>query len=53
MSAMDEVFTIGGCVCSSSKGIPEKEYQFDIELFDEIIPEVRRSPSGSLVPLPH
>jgi hypothetical protein len=25
---------------SSSKGIPEKEYSFDIELFDEIIPEV-------------
>lgn len=26
---------------SSSKGIPEKEYAFDIELFDEILPEVR------------
>jgi len=31
---------------SSSKGVPEKEFAFDLELHAEIIPEVRR---GSLV----
>ena len=30
-----------GFLSSPSKGVPEKHFAFDLQLYDEIIPEVR------------
>jgi len=35
---------------SAEKGLEEKEYEFDAELFEEIVPEVRVSPYCVVLP---
>jgi hypothetical protein len=34
---------------SPSKGVPERQYQFDLKLYDEIIPEVGGSIPAKLI----
>jgi hypothetical protein len=36
---------------SSSKGVPEKQYAFDLQLYDEIIPEVCSDEKGNVARL--